>query len=65
MQKSESEKKQDTSAPNVREVAKCGVFLMIRVSGQSKSRPVKAAGAQVRAQQRNQKLRAAVAKRAF
>ena len=38
---------------------------MIRVSGQSKSRPVKAAGADVGAQQRNQKLHAAVAKRAF
>ena len=30
---------------------------MIRVSGQSKSRPVKAAGAEVGAQRRNQKLR--------
>ena len=38
---------------------------MIRVSGQSKSRPVKAAGAEVRAQERNQKLHAAVAKRTF
>ena len=38
---------------------------MIRVSGQSKSRPVKAAGAEVRAQQRKQKLHGAVAKRAF
>ena len=38
---------------------------MIRVSGESKSRPVKAAGAEVRAQQRNQKLHAAVAKRTF
>ena len=35
------------------------------MSGQSKSRPVKAAGAEVRAQQRNQKLHAAVAKRTF
>ena len=35
---------------------------MIRVSGQSKSRPVKAAGAEVGAQRRNQKLHAAVAK---
>ena len=38
---------------------------MIRVSGQSKSRPVKAAGAEVGAQQRNQKLHAAVAKSTF
>ena len=38
---------------------------MIRVSGQSKSRPVKAAGAEVGAQRRNQKLHAAVAKRRF
>ena len=38
---------------------------MIRVSGQSKSRPVKAAGAEVGAESRHQKLRAAVAKRKF
>ena len=38
---------------------------MIRVSGQSKSRPVKAAGAEVSAQRRNQKLHAAVAKSTF
>ena len=38
---------------------------MIRVSGQSKSRPVKAAGAEVGAQRINQKLHAAVAKRTF
>ena len=38
--------KEDTSALNVREVTKCCVFSMIRVSGQSKSRPVKAAGAE-------------------
>ena len=65
MQKRESQKKEDTSAPNVREVAKCCVFSMIRVSGQSKSRPVKAAGAEVGAQRRNQKLHAAVAKSTF
>ena len=40
-------------------------FQWFVVSGQSKSRPVKAAGAEVRAQQRNQKLHAAVAKRTF
>ena len=38
---------------------------MIRVSGQSKSRPVKAAGAEVGAERRHQKLHAAVAKRKF
>ena len=65
MNQRESQKKEDTSAPNVREVAKCCVFSMIRVSGQSKSRPVKAAGAEVGAQQRNQKLHAAVAKSTF
>ena len=32
MQLRESQKKEDTSAPNVREVAKCCVFSMIRVS---------------------------------
>ena len=40
-------------------------FSMIRVPGQSKSRPVKAAGAEVGAQRRNQKLHAAVAKSTF
>ena len=65
MQSRESQKKEDASAPNVREVARCCVFSMIRVSGQSKSRPVKAAGAEVGAQRRNQKLHAAVAKSAF
>ena len=57
--------KEDTSAPNVREVTKCCVFSMIRVSGQSKSRPVKAAGAESGGQGRNQKLHAAVAKTTF
>ena len=47
----------------VREVATCCVFSMIRVSGQSKSRPVKAAGAEVGAERRHQKLHAAAAKR--
>ena len=65
MQSRESQKKEDTSAPNVREVAKCCVFSMIRALGQSKSRPVKAAGAEVGAQRRNQKLHAAVVKNAF
>ena len=40
-------------------------FFNIRVSGQSKSRPVKAAGAEVGAQRRSQKLHAAVAKSTF
>ena len=35
------------------------------MSGQSKSRPVKAAGAEASGQRRNQKLHAAVAKSAF
>ena len=61
----ESQKKEDTSAANVREVAKCCAFSRIRVLGQSKSRPVKAAGAEVGAQRRNQKLDAAVAKSTF
>ena len=38
---------------------------MIRVSGESKSRPVKAAGAEVSVLWRNQKLHAAVAKSTF
>ena len=40
-------------------------FSMIRVSGQSKSRPVKAAGAESCGQRRNQKFNAAVAKSTF
>ena len=57
--------KEHTSALNVREVTKCCVFSMIRVSGQSKSRPVKAAGAESGGQRINQKLHAAVVKNAF
>ena len=57
--------KEDTSALNVREVTKCCVFSMIRVSGQSNSRPVKAAGAESGGQRINQKLHAAVAKSTF
>ena len=57
--------KEDTSALNVREVTKCCVFSMIRVSGQSKSRPVKAAGAEVGAERIHQKLHAAVAKSTY
>ena len=38
---------------------------MIRVSGQSKCRPVRAAGAEVGAERRPQKVHAAVAKRKF
>ena len=55
MQLRESQKQEDTSAPNVREVAKCCVFSMIRVSGESKSRLVKAAGVESCGQRRNQK----------
>ena len=51
--------------PNVGEVAKCCVLSIIRVSDQSTSRPVKAAGAEASGQRRNQKLHAAVAKSAF
>ena len=65
MQLRESQKKEESPAPNVREVAKCCVFSMIRVSGESKSRLVKAAGAEVRRQRRNQKLHAAVARSTF
>ena len=65
MQLRESQKREDTSAPNVREVAICCVFSMIRVSGESKSRLVKAAGAEVCRQRRNQKLHAAVARSTF
>ena len=57
--------KEDTSALNVREVTKCCVFSMIRVSGQSKSRPVKAAGAESGGRRIKQKLHAAVAKSTF
>ena len=42
----ESQKKEDTLAPNVRAVAKCFFFAILCVWGQSKSRPVKAAGAE-------------------
>ena len=52
---SESQKKEDSPAPNAREVAKCCVFPMIRVSGESKSRLVKATGAESCGQRRNQK----------
>ena len=65
MQKRESQKKEDSPAPNVREAAECCVFPMIRVSGESKSRLVKAAGAESCGQRRNQKLRAAVARSTF
>ena len=65
MQQCQSQVKEDTSALNVREVTKCCVFSMICVSGQSKSRPVKAAGAEAGGQRINQKLHAAVAKSTF
>ena len=50
---------------DVREVAKRCVFPMIRVSGESKSRVVKAAGAESCGERRNQKLHAAVARSTF
>ena len=65
MQLRESQKKEDTSAPNVRGVAKRCVFPMIRVSGESKSRLVNAAGAESCGQRRNQKLHAAAARSTF
>ena len=65
MQLRESQTREDTFAPNVREVAICCVFSMIRVSGESKSRLVKAAGAEVCRQRRYQKLHAAVARSTF
>ena len=65
MQWRESQEKEDTPAPNVREVAKCCVFSMIRVSGESKSRLAKAAGAESCGQRRNEKLHAAVARSTF
>ena len=65
MQLRESQKKEDTPAPNVREVAKRCVFPMIRASGESKSRLVKAAGAESCGQRRNQKLHATVARSTF
>ena len=65
MQLRESQKKEESPAPNVREVATCCVFSMIRVSGESKSRLAKAAGADICRQRRNQKLHAAVARSTF
>ena len=65
MQWRESQKKEEPPVPNVREVAKCCVFPMIPVSGESKSRLVKAAGAESCGQRRNQKLHAAVARSTF
>ena len=53
MQLRESQKKEDASAPNVREVAKRCVFSM------------KAAGAESCGQRRNEKLHAAVARSTF
>ena len=47
------------------EKSRNAVFSMIRVSGQSKSRPVKAAGAESDGQRINQKLHAAVVKSTF
>ena len=65
MQLRESQKKEDTSAPNVREVAKCCVFFNDSCVGESKSRLVKAAGAESCGQRRNEKLHAAVARSTF
>ena len=61
----ESQRKEDTHARNVRQVAKCCVFSMICGSAGSKSRFGKAAGAEVAAQSRQEKLHAAVARSTF
>ena len=60
-----SHKKEDTHAPNVRNVANRCVFSMIRGSWCSKSRLAKAAGAEVAVEQRNEKWHEAVARSAF
>ena len=65
MQLRESQKKEDPPARNVREVAKCCAFSMICGSAGSKSRLAKAAGAEVAAQSRQEKLHAAVARSTF
>ena len=65
MQQRESQKKEDSPAPNVREVAKCCVFPTVRASGESKNRLVKAAGAESCGQRSNQELHSAVARSAF
>ena len=61
----ESQSKEDPHARNVRQVANRCVFSMMCGSAGSKSRLAKAAGAEVAAQSRQEKLHAAVARSTF
>jgi len=63
-EKRKSEKKEDAGARKGRKVAIHSVFPLIRVSGGSKSRLAKAAGAEP-GQMRDEKLHAVVAQRTF
>ena len=64
-QKRKSRKKEDPGARKGRKVAKSCVFPMICVSGGSKSRLAKAAGAEPAGQMRDEKLQAVVARSTF
>ena len=61
----ESQKREDAGARKGREVAKHCVFPVFCVSGGSKSRLAKAAGAEVAGQMRDEKLHAVVARSTF
>ena len=61
----ESQSKEDPHARNVRQVANRCVFSMMCGSAGSNSRLAKAAGAEVAAQSRQEKLHAAVTRSAF
>ena len=60
-----SQKKEDAQARNVRKIAKCCVFPMIRVSAWSKRRLAKAAVAEVAVQRGNEELDAVAARSTF
>ena len=64
-EKRKSQKKEDADARKGRKVAKHCVFPMICVSGGSKSRLAKAAGAEPAGQMRDEKLHAVVARSTF
>ena len=64
-EKRKSQKKEDAGARKGRKVAKHCVFPMICVSGGSKSRLAKAAGAEPVGQMRDEKLHAVVARSTF
>ena len=64
-QKRQDQKKEDADARKGRKVAKHCVFPMICVSGGSKSRLAKAAGAEPAGQMRDEKLHAVVARSTF